>query len=765
VVALAVVALVGTASAEAAGRRRALLIGIDDYTASRFGARDNRVQQRDWPTLGGSVNDVRAMQEMLVLLYGFDAREIVTLTDQAATRNAILQAVQEHLLRKAAKGDIVFFYYAGHGSQVRNSLSDEVDKLDESIVPADSRAGARDIRDKELRPIFNRILDAGARLTVILDSCHSGSGARGLATGAPPRGVKPDLRDVADGTSAGPRPEDRGALVVAAAQDFDSAWETRDAQGTLHGAFSWAWIRSMRDSSAGEPAMDTFLRAQARLRAETPYQEPVLAGNAQARFSPFLGSRTDRGADRTVVGVERLLSDGTVLLQGGWANGLAVGSELRAVSDRRGDLRLTVIAIRGLGQATARVQSAPGRAAPTIQSGDLFEVIGWAAPPARRLRVWMPRISEGGSAISDLARLLAEKAAARSVRWVSDPLDVTPTHLLRWSGSVWELLDASGGTEVVGPFANAVAALTKLPAGASLFVQFPAPAGLVDGIAVGPGTARHGIDPTMRADEADYILVGRFSGRRLEYSWMRPSVKRSDRRKTGLPLRTSWTLHDSRDSAYRHSAPALRDAVLRLHRIQAWHLLESPPDSRAIYRLALRRARTNQIVTDPVIVGGEQYSLVLRAASKQLPARVPQRYVYAFSIDSEGRSDLLFPRSGSVENRLPLPRSPGDPASYPPMEIPLDSSFEGSEPYGVDTFFLLSTDEPLPNPWILEWEGVGRRAPQPGSALETLLMLIDANDRPALVVTPATWSIERVMFESVAPRTSSRAKQTRQRSK
>src|SRR5262249_50106839 len=152
----------------------------------------------------------------------------------------------------AGKDDVVLFYFAGHGSQVRNSRSDEPDFLDESLVPADSRAGAADIRDKELRLYFNRILHRGAHLTVMLDNCHSGSGARGLLTEAHPRGVKPDLRDVADGSRA-PRPEDRGALVLAAAEDFDAAWETRDKSGVHHGAFTWAWMRALRDASPGEP--------------------------------------------------------------------------------------------------------------------------------------------------------------------------------------------------------------------------------------------------------------------------------------------------------------------------------------------------------------------------------------------------------------------------------------------------------------------------------------------------------------------------------
>jgi len=718
-----------------------LLVGIDDYSASRLanGTKPSPVPGRDYPNLGGAVNDVRGMAEMLVLLYGFDRADIVTLADQQATRAAILQAVETHLLRPAAKGDVLLFYYSGHGSQVANSLSDEPDKLDESIVPADSRLGAADIRDKELRVRFNQILDRGARLTIVLDSCHSGSGARGLPTGAHPRGVKPDLRDVAERSPAGASPEDRGALVIAGTEDFDLAWEARDEEGKLHGAFSLAWARALRVAAAGEPAIDTFLRAQARMRGETPYQEPVIAGNAEARLSPFLGVRVDRRGDRTVVAVEKIRDDGVVVLLGGWANGLAVGCELRPFGGGAG--RLTVSAVRGLASSEATTN---GRALPqSVHPGALLEVVGWATPRGAPLRVWMPRAPMTAGALADLARSLAAATKRRNVRWISDPTTATPMYVLRWHDRGWELLDGGGGAERLGS-AGALAAFGKIAPGASLFVQFPASAALLDRMAL-----RDGVDAVERPDDAQYILVGRYTERKLQYAWMRPVVKASDRRKTALPLRTAWQTIDRGGATIGETAAVLRDLALRLRRIYAWNLLESPPEARMPYRLAIRRTHDGEEIR--VLTGGEKYGLVLRRGSAPPPAQIQPRFVYAFTIDSFGRSVLLFPRRGSVENRFPLPPSSGQAVPYPPVEIALGlpELFEASPPYGIDSYFLLTTDEPLPDPWVLEWDGVRTRAAPPATALEELL---SPNDRAASVVMPANWSIERLVCESVPPR-------------
>jgi hypothetical protein len=714
-----IVALLATA-ASSAPHRLALLVGINDYTASRLTAIRAAAPGRDWPNLAGAVNDTAALRELLLLLHRFDARDVVTLQDQAATRSAILAAANR-LAATASKDDVVFFYFAGHGSQVRNSRSDEPDKLDESIVPADSRRGAPDIRDKELRRIFNAILDRGARLTVMIDACHSGSGARGLLTLARPRGIRPDLRDVADGGDYGPRPENRGALVISASHDDEEARETRDDRQTMHGAFSWAWMRAMRDAAADEPAMETFARAQARLRAEMPFQNPLLAGNAFERRSPFLRTRESARAARTTFAVERVRSDGTAVISGGWAHGITEGSELR-VAGERSLPPLTVTALLGLGRCEARVP-----AAAHVRSGMLLELAGWAAPPPRPLRVAIPHMDGD---VAAFARRAAAIAAKHELDWINDPTVRTPEHLLRRAGTRWELLDGAGHASSFASDDDALRAVARLRG--SLFVQLPAAAALaaqIGGLAV--------VEVVENAEEADYVLAGHFVRRRVEYAWVRPNARRSDRRASGLPLRTTWTT-DAGDTAR-----ILRDRALRLHRIEAWNLLESPPEARWPYRLALRRERDGQLVDGGgSVAGNEAYALELHAFA----ARAGRRHVYVFTIDSYGQSTLVYPVSGSVENHFPLAG-----VAAPPV-IPLAAKLEIAPPYGVDTYILLATDEPLANPWILQWDGVRGPTVKPATALERLIAVTGSAERGTRVVTPATWSIERIFIESIRPR-------------
>jgi hypothetical protein len=118
-------------------------------------------------------------------------------------------------------------------------------------------------------------------------------------------------------------------------------------------------------------------------------------------------------------------------------------------------------------------------------------------------------------------------------------------------------------------------------------------------------------------------------------------------------------------------------------------------------------------------------------------------------VDSYGKSVLFYPRgpAGTVENRFPVPETA-------PEEIRLGSrtSLIPEAPFGTDTYFLLSTEEPLTDPWILEWAGVRTPGDERGwTALERLLIQMLSGDR-GVVLAPASsrWSIERLPMTSIA---------------
>lgn len=86
---------------------------------------------------------------------------------------------------KAQKGDTIFIAYSGHGGRDETVVGDWVGKTsvdfggkDESLIPYDYYLGGLTVRDFVLNYLFKKIVDKGIKLTVFLDSCHSGGATR-----------------------------------------------------------------------------------------------------------------------------------------------------------------------------------------------------------------------------------------------------------------------------------------------------------------------------------------------------------------------------------------------------------------------------------------------------------------------------------------------------------------------------------------------------------------------------------------------------------
>lgn len=131
---------------DGSGRRRAVVVGIDDYP----GTLDD---------LPSCVADARRATETLRSTFGFD--DIVELHDDGATVDAVVAALGD-ALTGATEADRVVFFYSGHGTQTIRG-----EELRESLCLYD-----RLFHDDALVEASRRV-PAGV-LTIVLDSCFSG---------------------------------------------------------------------------------------------------------------------------------------------------------------------------------------------------------------------------------------------------------------------------------------------------------------------------------------------------------------------------------------------------------------------------------------------------------------------------------------------------------------------------------------------------------------------------------------------------------------
>ncbi len=107
-----------------------------------------------------------------------------TLLTRKGTRGNVLDAIRA-AAKKLKSGDLFFLSYSGHGGQVPDVTGEEADKKDETWCLYDGQ-----LIDDELYVELGKF-NAGVRILVLSDSCHSGTVTR----------AAPPLMDAAGGRS------------------------------------------------------------------------------------------------------------------------------------------------------------------------------------------------------------------------------------------------------------------------------------------------------------------------------------------------------------------------------------------------------------------------------------------------------------------------------------------------------------------------------------------------------------------------------------
>lgn len=165
----------GQVLAQNTPRKLALLVGINQYQSQ---------------PLEGCLTDVDLQRYLLIHRFGFNPKDILVVTDAQATRQGILTAFEEHLIKQAKPGDVVVYHYSGHGSRIFDPhpivVEPGKDKgLNGTFVPVDGKLPAGypevsgtvpDIMGHTLFLLMSAL--KSENVTVVLDSCFAGGATR-----------------------------------------------------------------------------------------------------------------------------------------------------------------------------------------------------------------------------------------------------------------------------------------------------------------------------------------------------------------------------------------------------------------------------------------------------------------------------------------------------------------------------------------------------------------------------------------------------------
>lgn len=269
--------------------KRAFCVGINDYP----------IPGND---LMGCVNDANAWRALLVDEFDFPDANVKVITDSAATRQAMIGGLKG-LIEGSSSGDVLVFTNSSHGSYIPDTNGDE-ETYDEVICPYDTRDEV--LRDDDLREILNT-LPAGVSMTVISDSCHSGSNTRAPVNDLLPAKYQipedlrirflnpaliPDLARrgpiLADSRKTSPRtkiafPESgMNHVLVSGCRDDEVSWDAKIGS-TYHGAMSYHALKAIRDAGSTITYAELAERLQTMLDDAGYEQHPQLEGSDERK--------------------------------------------------------------------------------------------------------------------------------------------------------------------------------------------------------------------------------------------------------------------------------------------------------------------------------------------------------------------------------------------------------------------------------------------------------------------------------------------------
>lgn len=238
----------------------AVVIGVERYRQSGI------------PAVDFASRDASSMRDYLVGSMGYDARNVVLLTDAGAGRTDLEKHLGKWLRNRVQAKSRVFIYYAGHGAP--DPATGEAYLLPYEADPSYLEETAYPLA--KLREELGKL--PSKDVTVVLDACFSGQGPRSLiAQGARPLVI------------AKPVTASTNGQVIAAASSSQISLSHREGR---HGLLTYYLLEGLHggadaDKDGSITASEAFAYASPAVeraaRLQNAEQTPTIAGAASAR--------------------------------------------------------------------------------------------------------------------------------------------------------------------------------------------------------------------------------------------------------------------------------------------------------------------------------------------------------------------------------------------------------------------------------------------------------------------------------------------------
>lgn len=343
-----------------AQNKYAVIVGINDYYET--------TTQKSVYSLKGCVNDAMSMKSLLMNRFEFESKNINLLTNQNATQENLINALNETITKSKA-GDVVVFYYSGHGAFINNSFlnGDPIKKgYNQSLIMSNLFAKNYGclVKDNTLKKIFNKFVEKKVILTSIFDCCFSGGMAATLVLPydtpysddpnyfAPASesdtlakkvmnmdivttsDVKFDmnadltLNDAEKIARPAETPNSKFA-TLAASKSYYKAAETWDESGVPHGAFTKALLGIYEQNKIDIPLskiIDNINNQVSKIQLYT--QSPEFQLDPGRNTTNLIGLPVETKPATPITANSIGTKGGNIVINAGYNNGIAIGNVL-----------------------------------------------------------------------------------------------------------------------------------------------------------------------------------------------------------------------------------------------------------------------------------------------------------------------------------------------------------------------------------------------------------------------------------------------------
>jgi len=200
----------------------AIVIGIENY-------------RQKLPKADYAIHDAQTVTEYLTKVMGYPEENIVTLTNEHATKSDFEKYFEKWLPNNVENGSTVLVYYSGHGAP--NTKTG-----DAYLVPYDGDPSFIEQTGYLLKKLYESLNKLPAKeIIVALDSCFSGAGGRSVIA----KGARPLVMNLQNNAALSKN------MTVLSASSGEQISSTYDEKG--HGLFTYFMLKGIKNEDVVQP--------------------------------------------------------------------------------------------------------------------------------------------------------------------------------------------------------------------------------------------------------------------------------------------------------------------------------------------------------------------------------------------------------------------------------------------------------------------------------------------------------------------------------